>query len=182
MLIQILSQKAVAELIAGIGSDAKTVQANIHVAAVSTLDHAREHGDFRGCLALLNALPNGQRVKALNAWYQGFSNKKLQFKLNKDSKEWEGSISKERAESDFNVTGAMAVSFADYTQEREPGTFTLLKLVKSLESKANNTETNTDGSAKVADDARVAAAKVIAFLRESGLDPRMPAVKNSAAA
>src|ERR1700722_18713518 len=106
MTIVILNQTDTATLIKSIGVTGHALQDNIHQAAVSCLDHAREFGDYRGALSLLNALPRGQRVQALATWFRHFSNKKLTFKLDPKSKSWEGDISKDRTDADFNVSEA----------------------------------------------------------------------------
>lgn len=166
MSIVLLTQADAVKAIDTLAADAKSVQERIHVIACSTLDHARAHGDYTGCLRLLNALPNGQRVKALNTWFTHFSNKKLKFKFDKDSKTWVGEIAKERKDEDFKVAEAMETSFADLTNEVAPRTMTLEGLLKWLERQSNNSDTNADGTPKVSDDARIAAARLVASGRE----------------
>lgn len=167
--ITILTQSAVTEVIARIGSAAKTLQADIHQAAVSTLDHCREHGDYRGALALVNALPNGQRVLALVEWFQHFSTSKLMFKKSKDGAGFTAELSKDRADTDFMVELAMATDYGSFTKEVAPKTMDVVALIKSLESKANNDKLNADGSPKVSQEARAAAAFLVASFRSRQL-------------
>lgn len=164
--ITILSQSAAAELIAGIKTRAVTLQAEIHQAAVSTLDHCREHGDYRGALALVNALPNGQRVQGLVEWFKGFSNGKLTFKQGAD-KSFTADLKKDRVDGDFDVEMAMLTDFGAYTKEAKPKTVTVDALIKMLETKANNTELNSDGTPKVSADARTVAASLVASYRSA---------------
>lgn len=165
MKIEIISKAAVMEFITGLKTRAVTLQAEIHQAAVSTLDHCREHGDYRGALALVNALPSGQRVEGLMTWFAHFSNGKLTFKKDNASGARVAKLSVDRVDSDFDIEAAMLTDFGSLTKEAKPAVFTVEKLLKFIESKANNTETNADGTPKVADDARAVAAKLVASYR-----------------
>lgn len=163
-MITILSQSAVSELIAGIKTRAHTLQSEIHQAAVSTLDHAREHGDYRGALGLVNALPNGQRVQGLIEWFREFSSGKLVFKKGNDGA-FTCELKKDRKDADFLIEAAMDTDFGTLTREAKPRTVTVEALIKMIEQKANNTELNTDGTAKVSPEARAVAASLVASYR-----------------
>lgn len=165
MTVVILSQAAVTDKVAVIGKSAKALQADIHQVAVSTLDHCREHGDYRGALSLVNALPNGQRVKGLVAWFQNFSNGKLVFKADKATGGFTAELKKDRVDTDFNVAAAMLVDYGTFTAEVAPKTMSLEAFVKSCETKADNDEVNTDGTPKVSREARAFAAKCVAMYR-----------------
>lgn len=158
-------------------NDAEALQARIELCACSGLDHVRAHGDTTGVLALMNALPRGQRVKALAFWFKKFSNSKLIFTFDKKAKNWTVKLSKQRLDSDFDVAGAMETSFADLTDERDPQSVTIDSIVKALENKATNSE-NFDGTEtpKVTPEARAFAAKLVAFAREQ-LKPAQPAAQ-----
>lgn len=153
-----------------LATDAASVQERIHIIGCSTLAHVRDHGDTRGVAALMNALPKGQRVKALGAWYRAFSNSKMIAKLDKDSGLWTIELNKTRKAEDFNVDGACEVTFADFTVERDPVSVTVDSLIRNLVRTANNTDTH-DGTdvPKVSPEAREVAAKVVAFLTEQGI-------------
>lgn len=163
--MEILTQAAVTDKVAIIGKSAKALQADIHQVAVSTLDHCREHGDYRGALALVNALPNGQRVKGLVAWFVNFSNGKLLFKGGTKGEAFTAELKKDRVDSDFAVQAAMLVDYGSFTAEVAPKTMTLEAFIKSLETKADNDEANTDGTPKVSQEARAFAAKCVALYR-----------------
>ncbi len=165
--MEILTRSAVFEVITRIGTAAKTLQAEIHQAAVSTLDHTREHGDYRGALALVNALPNGQRVQGLIVWFEHFSSGALKFKANKDGAGFSAKLSAERSEDDFDIAAAMLTDYGTFTKEAKPATFTVDKLIKMLESKANDDRTNDDGTPKVEPSARSVAAKFVRTYREA---------------
>lgn len=165
MLIEILTQTAINEVIQKIATTAKALQGQIHQCAVSTLSHIAEHGDYRGAAALLNALPTGQRVQALVVWFQHFSDGALQIKKAESGgfavslkAGWKDSCS-------IDVEAAMLTDYAAFTKEAKPATFTVEKLIKMIEDKANNTELNVDGSAKVDPSARGVAAKLVAAYR-----------------
>lgn len=163
--MKLLTQTDVLVAIDVIKASARSLQTDIHVCAVSTLDHVRAHGDYRGVVALLNALPNGQRVKGLAAWYRSMSSGKLALKLDKTSKEWIADLSKDRADTDFKMAEAEATDYGAFTAEREPVTMTLLSFVKRIESIANNDEKNDDGTDKVEPAARIMAAETVAMIR-----------------
>lgn len=163
--LTLLTQADVMTRIDTLGVAARALQADIHLCAVSALDHVRAHGDTRGACALMNALPNGQRVKSLGVWFNAFSGGKLALTQNKDTKAWEANLSKDRSDSDFDVAGAEATDYGAFTKEIAPQTMTLLKLVKKLEGFSTNDETNTDGSPKVDSEARAMAAELVAQVR-----------------
>lgn len=169
--ITLLSAAAVVALIAELSKDAHSVQERIHIAGCSTLDHIRAHGDTSGAVALMNALPNGQRVKALGAWYKHFSKGKLVMVQDKATKVWEAKLAKGRTDEDFDIAGACKTSFADLTEERDPVTLTVESLIKSLESKAGNLEYHSDGTTpKVSPEARNLCSEILAFVRAKRAD------------
>lgn len=168
--IKLLTQAEALEQIPLLATDAASVQERIHVIACSTLDHVRAHGDTRGAVALMNALPKGQRVKALAHWFKAFSTGKLVMKADKATGLWDADLAKKREDGDFNVTGACDVTFADFTIERDPVSVSVDSLIRNMVRTANNTET-FDGSdvPKVSPEARAVAAKIVAFLTEAGI-------------
>ena len=121
-----------------LGASSKEVQAEIHLLGCSTLEHMQKHGDSTGATMLMNALPNGQRVKALALWFRHFSNGAVNMTEKKGT--WSCKLKPGRKPEDFDIDGAIATTFADLTTERDPVTLTLEKFVKSLERTANNEE------------------------------------------
>ena len=157
-----LDQAQTGELINSIKRRAASVQKDIHQAAYSTLDHIRCYGDYTLALALLNALPNGQRVKALALWYKHFSGGK--FSPRQDKKQgniWVGSLAKDRQDSDFNIDEAVATSFADFSAEKDPQQVTVATLVKYLEKLAGSEATLPNGEPKVQPEAMALAQKLL---------------------
>lgn len=166
MSIKLLTQADVLNAIVELGSDATKIEARIHVIAVSTLDHVRAHGDTRGCVALMNALPRGQRVKSLGYWFKHFSSGKLILSIDKTSKLWVAKLNA-RTDEDFKVSEACDLTFADLTVERDPTSVTMESFIRNIERTANNTDMH-DGTdiPKVTPEARAVAARLVAFLRE----------------
>jgi len=164
--MNLYSRSQIASRVARIVRVAGKVDGELHVVLCSILDHTREHGDYTAILPLLNGLPNGVRKQAIVAWVSHFTNKKLIARLDPKSKEWVCELAKERADSDFDIVGAMAVTYGDFTKEPEPTTLTVALLIKMLEKKATDNTANKDGSPKVAPDAADLASKLVAFARQ----------------
>lgn len=164
--MNLYSRSQIASRVARIVRVAGKVDGELHVVLCSILDHTREHGDYTAILPLLNGLPNGVRKQAIVAWVSHFTNKKLIARLDSKSKEWVCELAKERADSDFDIVGAMAVTYGDFTKEPEPTTLTVALLIKMLEKKATDNTANKDGSPKVAPDAADLASKLVAFARQ----------------
>lgn len=160
--MDILSISDTAALVASIGRRAKSVQADIHQAACSTLSHIMEHGDFTLAVRLMNILPSGQRVKGLALWYKHFSGGKFTLRKDKKAGGWVGSLSKDRSSEDFDLSGAIETSFADFSEEKEPQSMTVDKLVKYLKKLAESTETLPNGEPKVQPEAVALAQKLVA--------------------
>lgn len=165
MNIEILTQTATNEQIMTIATTAKALQSQIHQCAVSTLWHINEHGDFRGAQALLNALPNGQRVQALAVWFQHFSDGALQIKKAEAGGFAVSLKTGWKDKCSIDIEAACLTDYAAFTKEAKPATFTVEKLLKMIEDKANNVELNVDGSPKVDPAARGIAAKLVAAYR-----------------
>lgn len=171
-MFTLMSQADVVKAIPVLSADAAQIQERIHVIACSTLDHVRAHGDTTGAVSLCNALPKGQRVKALGAWFKHFSNGKLVMVYDKKAG-WSAKLSKGRTDADFDVTKAMETTFADLTEERDPVSVTIESMLRNLKRNAENTEMHDDGlTPKVDPAARALAAEIVAFVRTKGLDQK----------
>jgi hypothetical protein len=171
--IQLIGRGEIAARVSKIVTGAQNLQADIHLAACSILDHTREHGDYTAGEALLNGLPNGQRVKALAFWFRHFSNGKLTFKRDEATKLYVGVLQKARDDADFRIDEACETSFADLTNEQEPKSVTVESMVRNLSRSATNAEMHKDGKTpKVTPEARALASKIVAFVRENGLDKK----------
>ena len=165
MTIAILTPAQVTAGLPALRKAADELTDNIHQMAVSTLDHCREHGDFRGCVALLNALPKSQRVQGVAAWFRHFSSNKLSLKLVDGT--WSAELRKDRAKdgSDFKVAEAMEVTYADFTAEVAPKALTMAKFIGSIEKVANDTTILPSGARKVPTEIAELAARLVATIR-----------------
>jgi len=171
-VFKILSQADTVKTIKSIRTRASKLQSDIHVCAVSTLAHMRDHGDYTGAVLLMNALPNGQRIKGLAAWYKHFSNGK--FTLRQDKKQgniWVGALQSKadgRVDEDFNVDEAAKITFADFTAEAAPQQITADSIKKYLDRLIANDETIKDAlgedQPKVTEAAKKAAKKMLALI------------------
>lgn len=162
--LTVLSVSQCTDAILALKKAAKDVHNTIHVIAFSTLVHTRDHGDSRGAVELLNALPNGQRVKALAHWYNVMSNGAMTLSFDKKADSWKAKLREGRSAEDFNVVDAEAIHFADLTAEKGPTAFTLANLRKFLQSKIDNAAKLADGSDVVSKEAREAARAALAAI------------------
>lgn len=149
----IIPQAECGKKIAQIKRVGATLQKTIHEVAVSTLAHIRDHGDYTLAVQLLDALPNGQRVKALAHWYGHFSNGAATFTFDK-SGGWGAKLLKARTPEMFNIEGAYETSFADLVAEKGYSTLNVAQVVAYLKRKADEDGLNPDGTAKVSPEAR----------------------------
>jgi hypothetical protein len=149
----ILDQTACGKKIDRIRKIGAALQTEIHIVACSTLAHIRDHGDYTLATRLLDALPNGQRVKALAHWYGNFSGGAATFAFDK-SAGWSCKLAKVRTPEMFDLDAAYATSFADLVAEKGYTTLTLAQAVQYLKRKANEDGLNPDGTPKVSPEAR----------------------------
>lgn len=150
----ILDPAACGKKIDRIARVGKALQNDIHVVAVSTLAHIRDHGDFTLAIRLLNALPNGQRVKALGNWYSVLSGGAAKFSYDNVNGSWTCKLAKDRNPEQFNIEKAMEVSYADLVPEKGYKTLTFAGFTAMLKRKANEDGLNADGSPKVTPELR----------------------------
>jgi hypothetical protein len=169
MGIQRYTMGDLAKVVKSLCGKASEVNNEIHVCAVNILEHTLQHGDYTNGVALLNGLPRGQRVKALAFWFSHFSNGKLRFELGNDG--WVGKLSKDRADSDFDIQGAEAMHFQDLTSEKDPKSLTVKALIKQLTNKATNAK-DFEGTdiPEVEPAARAVASRLLALCK---IDPEL---------
>lgn len=63
---------AIAKAITSISTRGKSLDKDVHIAAVSCLIHADKHGDVTLATKLVAALPNSSRKNALRDWFLAF--------------------------------------------------------------------------------------------------------------
>jgi hypothetical protein len=165
--LNLLSREACVERIVSIRESARGLQDSIHIVAVSTLAHIRDHGDWTVAASLLNALPSGQRVQTLAKWFNHFSGKQINFFQDKKAGNvFTGKLVDGWKADKFDVDSAMATQFGDLEAEKVNSVITLDKLRHMIARVANNTGSNKDGSRKVSDVTMAAASKCVALLDE----------------
>jgi hypothetical protein len=125
-----------------------SLQAEIHQIAVQTLGHIAAHGDYTLAVRLLDALPNGQRVKALAFWFGRFSGNQATFSFDKEQG-WQGNLKKGWVSEAFDLDGAVETTFADLVPEKGYNTLTLDGLRAYFRRQANNDDLNPNGTPKV---------------------------------
>ena len=150
----ILDKATIGKKISRIKRTGQALQQEIHVVAVNTLIHIRDHGDYTLAINLLDALPNGQRVKALANWYRHFSGDAVTFNFAPDGEGWAGKLAKKRDDSQFDIEGAIATTYGDLMPEKGYSTLTVAGVLSMLKRKANEDGLNKDGSPKVEPAAR----------------------------
>lgn len=167
MSVRIMTANECSTAIGRIAATGKVLQARIHTVAVSTLAHIRDHGDTTLAARLLDALANGQRVKALAFWYSHFSGGKAVFSKDKTSGEWKCKLSAERLPENFDIDGADATTFADLTNEKPVETMDLKKFEQMLKRIGDNDQLIPGSTQpKVSPIVREMAARCVAVIRE----------------
>lgn len=166
MSVRIMTAGECSTAIGRIAATGKVLQARIHAVAVSTLAHIRDHGDTTLACRLLDALPNGQRVKSLAFWYSHFSGKKAVFSVDKANDLYKCKLDTARTPEDFDIEGANATTFADLTVEKTPEMMDVKAFERMLKRIGDNDGTFDNGTAKVHPLVRELAAKCVGLVRE----------------
>lgn len=172
-IVKLLTLQETGKAIDELAVAAADVQDRIHVIAVSSFNHAFVHGDNTLCSRLMDALPNGQRVKALAYWFSHFSNGAITLSRDAETKAWK--VNKDRFARRADLVpdvaaateSAMEITFADLTAEKDPQTLTVERWLKSLKRTAVNSDLfpGTD-IPKVAPALRELASSVVRLIEE----------------
>lgn len=99
----------IAKAIDGIAARGKKLDRDIHIAGVSVLSHAYEHGDITLANRLLDALPKSGRRNAMLAWLTSFG----PFKLAEDSKH----VAYSKLAEPLPLAAAIAEPFYEFAPE-----------------------------------------------------------------
>jgi hypothetical protein len=125
--------KAIDLAIKSIQSRGSKLSKDIHVTAVSCLNHIEKHGDITLLNRLVVALPGGWRSNAVKAWAEAFG------KVNYDTKAKAFVYDKAKKS---NIEGAMEISPEDFKPEPEYKPMDLAaeiaKLIKKAEERVNS--------------------------------------------
>lgn len=114
--------------IKSIQSRGSKLQKDIHICAVSCLNHIDKHGDITLLNRLMSALPGGWRANAIKAWAEEFG------KVNWDNTQKAFTYDKAKKS---NIEGAIAVSPEEFKPEPEYKPMDLAEAIKALIKKAS---------------------------------------------
>lgn len=150
--------KALATMIGSIKSRAATLQADIHVAAMSCVMHAIDHNNALPATQLVEAITGGSksyaiRANALKKWFEEVgcfvwnNGEQPGFKMNQDRKATIKAIGDDNA----IIAKIGKVPFWEYAPEPEYKGFDLNKAIAALLSRANTAikEHGTDPKTKI---------------------------------
>jgi hypothetical protein len=151
--IIITDSEQLSATITRIGTAGRKLDKAIHAAAVSCLYHIMKDGQTTLYVKLADAMPKGSRVKALHFWASHHA--PMTVSTDKNGKTTV-TLKKGRTAEDFNLEGAEATPFWDFSVEKVPGPMTVDKIVAWLKK-----QTNPENE-RVEDDARALAAKLLA--------------------
>ena len=119
--------KAINTAIDSIKTRGKSLDKDIHQAAVSCLDHAEQHGDITLAEKLVKALPNSSRRNALRDWFMAYG------KFNYDMKSKGFTYDKEAV---TNLEQAIVTPFWEFKPEIEYVPFNLKEQITRILVKA----------------------------------------------
>jgi hypothetical protein len=106
----VMDKKQIIAKIAGIKKAGKALQANIVAVEIAAMVHAKQHGDSTLLTRLVQALPQGVRVKALVKHIVDHTPLKYDDKLNMF-------VKPKKTNKTFLIDEAEAVPFYEYTKE-----------------------------------------------------------------
>lgn len=149
-----------------VGRDATELQATIHEVGLNCLLQLRNHNQSTPTANLLNALPNGTRVKALAHWFNVNAKGAVNVARDPQSKVWTVQLIKGRTPDMYKMDEAEATSFADLTEEREVAQFDEKALIAWITKKAKSTQRLNDGKPAVSNEAKALAARLLNFLAD----------------
>lgn len=124
----ITDAKAIDLAIKSIQSRGAKLSKDIHLTAVSCLNHIEKHGDITLLNRLMAALPSGWRANAVKAWAEEFG------KVNWDNTQKAFTYDKAKTS---NIEGAIATSPEDFKPEPEYKPMDLAEAIKALIKKAS---------------------------------------------
>ena len=181
-MFTIKSAADIRSAIGTIAASSKELQSVVHSTAVQCLAHVRDHGDWTLAASLLTALPSGQRVKGLAHWFNGFSNDKLSFSIDKESGSWVGKLAKDRTPADFDIEAAQETDYGDFSKEPNQVPLTMVKFLQSIEKVAKSDKKLKDGTLKVPPEVAALAAQMLSAIRAQPAAPIVSIVPRAAVA
>lgn len=138
---KMLDEKAIATTIASIAKRGKTLERDIHIAAVSTLNHADKCGDTTLAQRLVCAVPSLARKNALRDWFVAMG----KFKYDVETK----TLRHDKAKT-TNLELAIATPFWEFKQEAAYVPFDMQAAIISLVKRADKAMQHGDKVDKTA--------------------------------
>jgi len=126
--------KAFRKSISQIAAMGGKLAALVHETAIAMAEHAKEHGDMTLFVDLYNALHTANRRKAFTAWLYDFT--PIRIKVKDDVAIAKGSRilkPEEKGFVDWNIGALAAVTYWDYTTERDPKLMDADAILKAIE-------------------------------------------------
>ena len=167
-------QKTFRKNIARIKQMGGKLAALTHETACQMAEHAKVHGDMTLFVDLFNALHTAQRRRAFLVWLHDFTPIRIRVKdeiaLAKGSRVLNEA---EKGYTAWNLEGLTAVTYWDYTQEKEPRALDAAAILKAIESLSRRldraVEKGTISQDLDVDAAQAYIAKLAAVKPEGGL-------------
>jgi hypothetical protein len=106
----------------------------VHTTALAMAEHAKEHGDMTLFIDLYNALHTATRRKAFAVWLSDFT--PIRLKVKDDVAIAKGSRilkPEEKGFTPWDIAGLSAVTYWDYTQEKDPRPLDADAILKAID-------------------------------------------------
>ena len=106
----------------------------VHETAIAMAEHAKEHGDMTLFVDLYNALHTANRRKAFAVWLTDFT--PIRLKVKDDVAMAKGSrilTPEEKGFTPWDIAGLAAVTYWDYTQEKDPRALDADAILKAID-------------------------------------------------
>jgi hypothetical protein len=106
----------------------------VHTTALAMAEHAKEHGDMTLFVDLYNALHTANRRKAFAVWLSDFT--PIRLKVKDDVAVAKGSRilkPEEKGFTPWDIAGLSAVTYWDYTTEKDPKAMDADAILKAIE-------------------------------------------------
>lgn len=137
---KMLDKTGIEKAIASILKAGKKLDNDIHVAAVSCLDHVEKHGDVRLFNRLYLAMPAGARKSALTAWALAFG--KVSANTGENKKEQPFVYEKAK---DSNIPEAIAKPWYNFAPDKQPDeVFDVVKALNAIINRAGKAQSVND--------------------------------------
>ena len=125
----ITGSASITKAVESIARRGKSLDNDIHRAAVSLIAHVRDHGDTTLVVSLIKAMPRGSRVKGLVEWFNEFS--PMTIEVTKAGVAVE--LDKKRTSADSKIDEAIETPWYAFKKETAKAEVTLESLIEKFE-------------------------------------------------